>query len=63
MLILDGNSEIGAHFWREIGYLICLRHLIGAVVNRISFLLKRVQHALSYHKMYHNIDIVWSILW
>ena len=27
VLILDGNSEIGAPVWSEIGNLICLRHL------------------------------------
>ena len=27
VLILDGNSDISAHFWSEIGALICLRHL------------------------------------
>ena len=35
MLILDGNSEIGAHMSSEIGKLICLRHLFKstAVAN------------------------------
>ena len=28
VLILDGNSEIGAHVWSNLCYLICLRHLI-----------------------------------
>ena len=27
VLILDGNSEIGAHLWCDIGQLICLKHL------------------------------------
>ena len=33
--ISDGNSEISSHVWREIGFLICLRHLIrtAAVAN------------------------------
>ena len=26
VLTLDGNSEIGAHVWNNLGYLISLRH-------------------------------------
>ena len=35
ILLLDSNSEIGAHVWSEIGNLICLRYLSRskAVVN------------------------------
>ena len=39
VLILDGISEIGAHVWRNLCSLICLRHLIGSreVTNPIIF--------------------------
>ena len=38
MVLIDGNSEIGAHVRSNLCYLICLRHLIRsrAVTNRIS---------------------------
>ena len=41
--MLDGYSEIGAHDWSDLGYLNCLRHLLGprAVTNLIFFLKKR----------------------
>ena len=28
ILILDGKSKKGAHVWMDLGYLICLMHLI-----------------------------------
>ena len=39
VLIVDGNSELGAHVGNNLWYLICLRHLIisRAVTNQISF--------------------------
>ena len=39
MLILDGNSEIGARAWSEKGYKVCLRHLFQLTVfaNFLSF--------------------------
>ena len=42
VLILDGNSEIVAHVWRDFVYLICLRHMFKsrAGTSRI-FPLKR----------------------
>ena len=41
VLILGGNSEIGAHSRRSLCYLICLRHLIRSrVTNRIFFFRK-----------------------
>ena len=56
VLILDGNSEIGAHIRRNICYLICLMHLIRskAVTNQFFppkrfFSLFRAQHVMSYH--------------
>ena len=57
VLILDGNSEIGAHVGSNICYLICLRHLIRSrvVSNSIYFLEKDLislmlaQDVLSYH--------------
>ena len=38
-LILDGNSELGAHVWSDIRYLICLRHLFSSrlVANLLFF--------------------------
>ena len=39
VLILDGNSEIGAHVWRNLGYLICLRQLFRSQKkNLVSFI-------------------------
>ena len=42
VLKLDGNSEVGAHTWRNLYYSICLRHLIRsrAFTNRMVFLRK-----------------------
>ena len=38
VLILDGNSEIGAHAWCHLCYLICLRHLYGSsAVTNLNF--------------------------
>ena len=42
VLILDGNSEIGAHVWSEIGAKICLRHLFrSTAVAGLKSLLNR----------------------
>ena len=57
VLNLDGNLEIGAHVRFNLGYLICLRRLIGsrAVTNRIFgrrkdlFSFMHAQPVLSYH--------------
>ena len=54
VLILDGNSEIGAHVRSELYYLICLGHLIRsrAVTNLLRtylFSLMRAPNVLSYH--------------
>ena len=52
VLMLDGNSEIGAHVKKNLCYLICLRHLNRIVTNRIFILRKDIfsfQHVLSYH--------------
>ena len=38
-LILDGNIEIGAHVWRDLGYLICSKHLVKLKIG-FSFLEK-----------------------
>ena len=56
VLILDGNSEIGAHVGWNICYLIWLRHLIRsrAVRNRIFFLKKDQFPELSYHLIYKH---------
>ena len=39
VLILDGNSEIGAHVWSNFCYFICVRHSIKSrvVINRIGY--------------------------
>ena len=39
VLILDGNSDTGAHVINNLCYFICLRHLIrsSAVTNRVFF--------------------------
>ena len=60
VLVLDGNSEIGAH----VCYLICLRHLIqvqeqskiGFFLLKDLFSLMRAQHVLSTHLIskYHD---------
>ena len=57
VIILDGNSGIGAHVGNNLCYSICFRHFIRskAVTNRIFFPRKdifsfmRAQHVLSYH--------------
>ena len=59
VLILDGNSELGAQVRSNLCYLICLRHLLwsGAVTKRIFFLQKdlfsfmRAPHVLVSHKI------------
>ena len=48
-LILDDNSEIGAHVARHLGYLICLRHLFRSKAVKI---LKREKKTL-YHYLLH----------
>ena len=35
VLILDGNSELGAHVRSHLCYLICCRHLIRSIVTQI----------------------------
>ena len=43
ILILDGNSEMGAHVWSNLGYQICLRHLYTSkVTNKESFQKKKI---------------------
>ena len=37
ILISDGNSDIGAHVWSNICYLICLRHLFRSRAVTIFF--------------------------
>ena len=58
VLILDGNSEIVAHEWSEIGNLTCLRHLLQfdsshefeVIFKNDPFSFKHAQLVLSYHK-------------
>ena len=60
VLILDGNSEIGAHVRSNLCYLICLGHWIRSrvVINRDFFyeknpiLFMHAQFILSYHLIY-----------
>ena len=53
--ILDGDSEIGAHVWRDLGYLICLRHLFRstAFTNITFFLWKDIymRNIVTYYKL------------
>ena len=52
VLILSGYSEIGAHVWSPLGYLICLRHLFRSRTDLVivfqPFLIP-AHHDLSYH--------------
>ena len=61
VLILDGNLEIDAHVWRDLGYLICLRHFIRSrsVTSKNCFFSRkdifsflRKHHFLSNHLIY-----------
>ena len=72
VLIIDGNSEKGAHVRSNLSYLICLRHLNRprAVTNRIFSLRKdifsfmRAQLVLSYHllkKPWSALFIFWKV--
>ena len=53
--IYNGNSGIGAHVRRDLGYLICLMHLFrsGALTNlnlkKILLSITHAQRFLSYH--------------
>ena len=48
VLILEGDSEIGAHVKSNLCYLICLRYSIRSrAVYRITFSFMRAQHVLS----------------
>ena len=52
VFILDGNSEIDAHGWIDLGYEISLRHLFKSItvknlIKNFSFM--RAQGVLSYH--------------
>ena len=52
-LIIDVNSEIGAHDWRDLGYLICLRYLfISRAVKNLTYfpLYERNMFELPYDK-------------
>ena len=61
VLIIDGNSGIGAHMWSEIGNLISLRHFFliesirktGSHFEKDLFSFTRAQEVLSYH-LYKN---------
>jgi len=54
VLILDGNSEIGAHVRSKPCYLICLRHLIRskAVSKRIFSISKNTYFPSCVHYMF-----------
>ena len=52
VLTLDGNSEIGAHVWSEIGNLIRLERVqtqIKFLKNKVQISFKRAQDGLIYH--------------
>ena len=43
VLIIDGNSEIGAHVWSYFGYLICERLLFRSrVVANLNYYLQKI---------------------
>ena len=44
VLILDGNSEIGAHMRSDLDYLTCLRHLFRSrAITKLYFLQQKLQ--------------------
>ena len=44
VLLIDGNSEIDAHVWSEISFLVCLRRLFrSTAVASSEFILKKEQ--------------------
>ena len=54
VLLLDCQSEIGADVWRDVGYLICLRHLSTSragtnqkvlFLEKTFFSVNRAQHS------------------
>ena len=55
-MVLDGNSEIGAHVRSNLCYLICLRNLLDKEKSQIRFFVGKdlfsfmhAQHVMSYH--------------
>ena len=60
VIVWNGNSEIGAHLWNDLGNLICSRHFFRprAVTTLIFFFLRKeqfsvilAQYVLSYHSV------------
>jgi len=43
VLKINGNSEIGAHVWSDLGYLICLRHMF---ISRVVIRVEKTYHSL-----------------
>ena len=53
VLVLDGNSEIGAHVRSNLSYLICLKHRDQSTIEFISpKYFYRAEHVLGYHPIY-----------
>ena len=43
-LILDDYSEISAHVWSDLGYLICSMHLVSSIVITNLFFLEKTYY-------------------
>ena len=63
ILKLDGNSEIGAQVWRDLGYLIYLRHLFRSTAfTNITFFFRKtyfpsyMRNIVTYYS-YHAIQV------
>ena len=55
--ILDGDLEIGAHVWSDIGYLICSRHLtIPRTVINLGFFRKDLHTCATCSLLPSNIN-------
>ena len=63
VLKLDGNSEIFAHEWSDLGHLICLRHLFGSRTDLIFFFIKDMLSFTRAHRVlgYHLIKVLCSV--
>ena len=60
VLIVDGNSELGAHVMSNLFYLNCYsRHLIRLESSQKStfITIMRTQHVLSYHLMHRTKEL------
>ena len=48
LLILDGISQIGAHDWSDLGYLICLRRVFRSRADTNMFVFSKKTYFSSY---------------